>query len=227
MSQKINPTSLRIGQQFSWNITFQNYGKSLMQLMHYHSNFFFFLFLTQKLKNQNLLLANPKFCVFPSKFRITKIAVRLNSANKYENDIKFLLSLPSLLYWLPKNSVLIIFLSSSFCSAQILASYFTFLLEKNIIFRRAVTILVNFLETQIKKQKIVYLKFGLKKIKLKGFKIKLSGRFENTKNQMTKKLEYNIGSLSLLSISSYVEFCSLNIYSKLGVCNFKIWLFYS
>ena len=85
---------------------------------------------------------------------------------------------------------------------------------------------MHLLVLQLNSAKILTSKTGLKVLKFKGFKLKLSGRFEESKNQMSKTLEQTSGSISLLSTSSYIEFSTLNINSKLGVCNIKIWLFY-
>nr|WQF69670.1 ribosomal protein S3 [Ceramothamnion sp.] len=227
MSQKINPTSFRIGQQLSWNIVHQSYGKKLLNSSLDIFKLGFFLFLFNRL-SKYLVSNSFNFCVLPHKFFIVTLLTHLNVTKKklfLEKHTYCVLT--KFKNWYPIESNFLFFVSSNeFCSAQAISFYFNILVKEKIIFRKALLILINLLTSQLQTKKIIYSKFGVKKIKFKGFKVKLTGRFENSKNQMSKNMEHIVGSLSLLSIESYTEFSELNIYSKLGVCNFKIWLFY-
>lgn len=70
--------------------------------------------------------------------------------------------------------------------------------------------------------KFSYFKYGFKKVYLKGFKIRLSGRFEGSKTQMAKSVEYTIGSLPLTCLNSYVEFKKKELFTKSGICGLQI-----
>nr|YP_009295190.1 ribosomal protein S3 [Dasya binghamiae]AOH77202.1 ribosomal protein S3 [Dasya binghamiae] len=74
--------------------------------------------------------------------------------------------------------------------------------------------------------KISLCKKGPQKLILKGYKITLSGRFENTKNPMSKTYTTKNGFITLTSLNNNIDFISKNLYTKLGICNIKIWLFY-
>jgi|GEM_PF-5891287 len=74
--------------------------------------------------------------------------------------------------------------------------------------------------------KISYFKKGPFRIKLIGFKIRLAGRFDNSRNQMAKITKYNSGSLSLSTLKNKVEYSKNEIFTKFGTCGFQIWLFY-
>nr|YP_011017824.1 ribosomal protein S3 [Pseudoceramium tenerrimum]WQF69700.1 ribosomal protein S3 [Pseudoceramium tenerrimum]WQF69736.1 ribosomal protein S3 [Pseudoceramium tenerrimum] len=220
MAQKTNPTSVKLGQQFPWFITYQGYGKSLRNLPYYYYltlNFSFFC---------SQLQSTAKYFNVYFTSKTTTFTINLISNNSEQN--LFLKQANATIPKLFKKSTVQYFVIVSQLDFAVNISFlFKFLIEQKIMFRKATLILKKLLKLQLGKTKLVYLKFGVKKVKLHGFKFSLTGRFENTKNQMSKKIEYSEGSLSLISIQSETEFFTLNIYSKLGVCNFKIWLFYN
>ena len=88
------------------------------------------------------------------------------------------------------------------------------------------SMVVLILKQQVGQTKLIISKAGLKKIILKGFKVVIVGRFENSKTQMARRVSYKFGLLSLLSLNSFVEFSNIDVNSPLGTYNFKIWLFY-
>ena len=169
----------------------------------------------------NTLFSNSNFIIHPHQFCITMHFLNFDQKKqlKLDTGVSNLILIQNSH---SKISKLNFFVISNFCSAQLITFYFNYLVQQNIIFRKAVLVLVSTLILKINSFKVIYSKFGLKKLKLKGFKLKLSGRFENSKNQMSKKLEQTVGVLSLLSLNSYIEFFDLNICSKLGTCSFKI-----
>ena len=59
-----------------------------------------------------------------------------------------------------------------------------------------------------------------------GYKIKLSGRVENTKNQMAKNITYKFGKVSLVTLNNQLDFISKTIFTKLGTYSLSIWLYY-
>ena len=78
------------------------------------------------------------------------------------------------------------------------------------------------LESQINSNKICYFKSGILTVKLKGYKIRLSGRLEGSKTQMAKSIEQVEGSLPLTSIKNYVEYKKAEIYTKSGICGIQV-----
>nr|AHX02447.1 ribosomal protein S3 [Plocamium cartilagineum] len=113
-----------------------------------------------------------------------------------------------------------------FSTVYLISNYFCYLLNENMSFSKILWILIRFLEKNLNTYKIMYSKKGPIKMILKGFKIKLVGRFHNTRNPMAKSIEYNMGSLSLISLKNQVEFSKTEVMTKLGVCGLHIWLFY-
>nr|YP_011017797.1 ribosomal protein S3 [Campylaephora sungminbooi]WQF69643.1 ribosomal protein S3 [Campylaephora sungminbooi] len=219
MAQKINPTSIKIGQQSPWITTYQTYGKSLFFFSYFHTSYFSHIFLLSSLNN---------FAFFPNFFFLHN---KIYFFVKYDKaiNLRFPLIFTYTKNWFfntPDFKVRFFPISRNLNLASAISFYFKSLVFRKIVFRKILLILINLLSNQLKSSKLVYTKFGVKKVKLKGFKLRLVGRFENSKNQMSKKIEYSEGSLSLLSVNSFNEFFSLNIYSKLGVCNFKVWLFF-
>jgi ribosomal protein S3 len=83
------------------------------------------------------------------------------------------------------------------------------------------------LNSHLNTKKVVYNNKGPIVLKLKGFKLRASGRLDNIRNQMSKTSNQTGGSLPLSQLNSYVEYCSFNIHTKSGVNNLKVWLFYT
>lgn len=69
-------------------------------------------------------------------------------------------------------------------------------------------------------------KNGLKNKILCGFKVQLKGRFESTKNSMSKTVNFKVGKINSTNLNSSINFLSYTFYTKLGLSNLKIWLFY-
>lgn len=65
-------------------------------------------------------------------------------------------------------------------------------------------------------------KKGIYKKKLIGFKIQLKGKFEITKNAMSKKLLINYGKLRSTTLKNHIIFCEHTFFSKLGSSNLKM-----
>nr|WAX04110.1 Ribosomal protein S3 [Polysiphonia sp.] len=68
---------------------------------------------------------------------------------------------------------------------------------------------------------------GLKPKKFVGFKIQLRGRYELTKNAMSKSTNINVGKTNSTNLKLNIIFINYLFYTKLGVSSLKIWLFYS
>lgn len=224
MAQKINPTSARLGKKLFWTSLFQNYGKKLFKYSNYHFVIWFSLFLVKSLQKNIILTSSLTFLssattlvfISPTLKAFEKIQVKRFHKNLVERQS----------WWSSPTTVLLFLNSSSVKSAQFITSYFHFLITGNFFFRKALTVIIMLLEQQIGHKKLIMSSSGFKKIVLKGFRIAVTGRFENSKTQMSKKLYHKSGSLSLLSLNSFVEYSSVVINSPLGVYNLKVWLFY-
>lgn len=59
-----------------------------------------------------------------------------------------------------------------------------------------------------------------------GFKMQLKGRFEITKNSMSKKFLVKFGKISSTTLVDYIVFYEHIFFSKLGLSSLKICLFY-
>nr|YP_009515535.1 ribosomal protein S3 [Montagnia macrospora]AVK39481.1 ribosomal protein S3 [Montagnia macrospora] len=225
MAQKINPTSTRLGKQVFWKSIFQTYGKTLNNFSFFH---FFILYITSlstSLQEKNIFLIT-NFIFLPSSSLVI-FTVPLPNLTEKIHFQSLLNTLRSYKYWWSLKSTLLTYFSlNSTKSAQFITSYFKFLIIENFLFRKALSVIIFSLKQQIGHTKVVVSKLGFKKITLKGFKIVLVGRFENSKTQMSRKLDYRFGSLALLSLNSFVEFSGISVNSPLGVYNLKVWLFY-
>ena len=65
-------------------------------------------------------------------------------------------------------------------------------------------------------------KNGLEQKSLKGFKIQLKGRFEPTKNSMSKSLTVKKGKINSMKLNDSIIFINQIFYTKLGLSNLKI-----
>jgi hypothetical protein len=99
-------------------------------------------------------------------------------------------------------------------------------LLKNVSLKKALKDVAKLITIQLNSKKILYTSKGPLTFKLQGFKIKSSGRFDNSRNQMSKTIKYTKGSLPLSKLNSYVEYSHKDIHTKSGVCSVHIWLFY-
>lgn len=220
MAQKINPTSVRLGKKLFWKFLFQNYGQKLCKYSEYHLAIWFSLFLVKTLQKQNIILTS-NFAFLPSAISAIFIAPTINSQ---QNLLGVLACRQA---WWPSNKIFLLFCNSnSTKSALFITSYFKHLIQVNFFFRKALVIITKILEQQLEQQKLIVTNSGLQRIVLKGFRLTLVGRFENTKTQMSKKLCHKSGLLSLNSLNSFVEYSSATVDSPLGVYNLKVWLFY-
>lgn len=65
-------------------------------------------------------------------------------------------------------------------------------------------------------------KNGLEQKLLKGFKIQLKGRYEVTKNSMSKSLIIKKGKVNSMKLDNNIAFMNQVLYTKLGLSNLKI-----
>lgn len=229
MAQKLNPKSIRLGITQLWNIFVQPYGSNykilILFFFNYLKSWFFFFKIFSKNKifinsiefwhtNSNLLIK-----VYTNKFNFKYYS------NKYLKKIIYIL-----FYWFYFNKFIKIYFYTNnlkFYTSSLLLTYLEHLYKNlNYTPKKIIAILSLLLKKISTQNKITLSKKGPLKLKLKGYKIILNGRFENSKNQMAKKLIIKHGSLKLISINNYIDFSNKNFHTKLGACNIKLWLFY-
>nr|YP_009546240.1 ribosomal protein S3 [Gelidium gabrielsonii]AYO27588.1 ribosomal protein S3 [Gelidium gabrielsonii] len=230
MAQKTNPTGLRLGINQVWDSTVQNYGKNHKVYTDFlKKRFLFNHFFKQHsefrdigLFSQNYLTLkyasncidftyNAKILQIDSNlFKIStkKIQLILKNINVVESNVK------------------LFYTSKSVFTSNLLAIYGVYLFKQNITLKKIITNLTLFLKNQLEVKKIIYLKNAPRELKLIGFKVRISGRFENTRNRMAKTYEQSVGSISMVCLKNIIEFHNQTIYTKLGTCSLQIWLVY-
>jgi len=226
MSQKINPTSNKLGILKLWKYNFQNYGrnfKNYTKFIHYQN--FIFNYLNHFQNKYNLVIED--ICIVRTFHRATvKVFIHdfqeLKTLKNKANLIKTFscwLNCPITLNIYKKNN-----LSNS---AVLLSNYINYLfLQKSSTPKKILQIIYKILQEHTSKVKIIYTIHGIKIFKLKGFKIEVSGCFESSRSQMAKTLKCNFGSVSLTKLKGYVDYSNNILFTKFGSCGFKIWLFY-
>nr|YP_010199511.1 ribosomal protein S3 [Gracilaria baiana]UAD89369.1 ribosomal protein S3 [Gracilaria baiana] len=228
MTRKVNPISLKLGITQVWDSTIQNYNK-----LDYYYTFSFLKqlqienIISKILKINQFLVNDKEFCYFNNKLflNIYIIDIVSNQSDRYLSLIQKLSKLISnwfsleiclriykRIYWITTSSLVI--------------SYASYLFEQNKNPNKILWQICTFLNRHHYHSKIICSTKGIRVIYLKGFKVRLVGRFDNTKSQMAKSIEQSSGSLSLVSFNNHVEFAQKNLYTKLGSCGLQIWLFY-
>ena len=227
MAQKINPISLRLGLTQVWDSTLQNYGKLYSNYtVILHKQLQIYQLLTQLFKLNNFILGTKQFNNSENSIKLTIFYSDLIYHPTLNKNTSTNL-LKSLLAW-HGNGALIRFYSKPkwFSTTNLIFNYTWFLLKQNVSFNKIFWNLCRTLKTQIKSRKILYSTCGPIIGELQGFRICLSGRFDNSRNQMAKTIKYKVGSLPLTNLQSYVEFTNSEVYTKLGTCGVQLWLFY-
>nr|YP_009317486.1 ribosomal protein S3 [Gelidium galapagense]AOX48938.1 ribosomal protein S3 [Gelidium galapagense] len=230
MAQKTNPIGLRLGINQVWDSTVQNYGRYHKIYTNFVKKQFLFNYLLKhhfELRNASLLSQN----YLTLKYASSCIDFTHNTKILQTND-NFSKNLTEEIQLALKNINTVEANVKLFCTpkytftANLLAIYAVYLSEQNLTLKKIITNLTLFLKCQLKTRKIVYLKNAPQELKLIGFKVRISGRFENTRNRMAKSYEQSVGSLSMVRLKNIIEFHNQTIYTKLGVCNLQIWLIY-
>lgn len=232
MSQKINPISYRLGLSQRWFKNFQLYGKNLYFFNFYHLNYLlFFIFLSKNFYKQKVFCFKTESWLSKSIFYISFHLIDSQKKLKkfYEQNLTSIMN-----FWASNensNSLKLRFFNYSydFCSNLFFNSYIDYLFkELKYKPKKIVGFLLFFLMKKLNKSNLILLtKFGPKKFLLKGFKLQLSGRFDlSSKTEMSKMFKIKIGKITSTNFNSTIDFINKPIYTKLGVCNFKIWLFY-
>lgn len=228
MAQKINPISFRLGITQVWNSTIQVYGKSFniyflilqkqIQIQEYLIRFF---------QLNNFLLNYQEWKIHKNKIFLN-VYYSLSFYSKTTRNLLFLKQLSELISrWFSNEIFIRFYLKPQWSStSNLIVAYTQYLLEQKTTPKKIIWNLCKFLKAYMKSTKISYFKFGVLKTSLTGFKIRLSGRFDDS-NQMAKKFEQTVGSLSLTNLESFIEYSNKEIPTKSGICGIQVWLFYS
>lgn len=231
MAQKINPISFRLGVIQVWKSTLQTYGKSFKQ----YSKIFQKYSQIQKLLNKvfyksDFLLNHQEWKIFNNKIHLSIFYTKLvKSKYKKMKYKKFYKTMSIILkQWFSLDIIAHLYLNLEVTkpTTTLFILYTQNLLLQNKAPKKILWNLCKILENYLNVVKISFFKSGPLKIILKGFKIRLTGRIEGSKNQMAKSIEQSVGSLTLAKINSYVEYESKDLYTKSGICGIQIWLFY-
>nr|YP_004062216.1 ribosomal protein S3 [Plocamiocolax pulvinata]ADR03232.1 ribosomal protein S3 [Plocamiocolax pulvinata] len=228
MAKKINPISLRLGIIQVWNFLLQNYDREFNNYaIILHKYLQLKLFLKLFFSKYKFFISHMDFWCYHHFIFLNIYYTNIDFLVK-KKFIKYLLNIVNIIKkkFLLKIKIRLYYKIEYFSTVHLISNYFCYLLEKNFSFSKILWVLMRFLEKNLNTYKIMYSKNGPIKMVLKGFKIKLVGRFKNTRNPMAKSVEYNVGSLSLISLKNQVEFSKTEVMTKLGVCGLHIWLFY-
>nr|WDA66166.1 ribosomal protein S3 [Lithothamnion corallioides] len=225
MSQKINPISNKLGTSQTWNITFSKYGKNFKCYNKFlYKQFKVLFYIHYLLKKKGFFLDNVKIYFTNRNVFINIFIFNLNSISTLSKT-NYLLKVIS--YWLMIPITLNFYRKFSLTnSAFLLSNYVLSLVIQGISPKKLLQNVYIILKEQVTKSKLVYTTQGIKKIILKGFKLKFSGCFEMSRNQMAKTVQCNFGSLPLTKLNGYIEYSNNTLYTKFGSCGLKIWLFY-
>jgi len=228
MSQKIKPSSLRLGLIQLWDVEHQTYGSTLKRrtkdLFKYINTF---VYIKKMISLDHYLIHNLKLSHdYKSIIFIVSIATKNYKKKKIVINIFLYLSF----YFLNNINLKIIFYNNIKRSYTTLfyKCYINYLFYKlNYSPRKIINILSRLLKNQIGVNKIIDSSKGPVNLKLMGYKLILKGRFENTKNQMAKKMNLSNGSVKLTTLDNYIDYIDVDLYTKLGICTIKIWIFYA
>ena len=226
MSQKINPISFRLGLFQVWNDTIPTYNKksdfNLLNQKYTLENYLNSLLLKAGIyvgnftwivsSNKVLLLityADPK----EASFQPSNVLQHLNDITRKVLGVS--------------SSVYLIRHTSWSSSAELIKSYLRAEDNQTLPIKNVLRNASKVIFSQLGTKKSMYTSKGPLTLQLSGFKFKLSGRFDNSRNQMTKTVKYGKGSLPMPSINTYSEYSHTHIYTKSGVCGLGIWLTYT
>lgn len=228
MAQKINPISFRLGKFQVWGLILQNYGKTCKfysQILHKQLKVFRYLNRVFYFNNLSLNYIE---------WSITKNKIYLNIYGSHLLNVKFfnftdfqkeILLTTSQLLFLPIYPRFY-FKTAWYSVSDLLVFYICYLTKQDHSLHKIINNVEKILNSSLNLVKISYFKNGPTKMKLIGFKIRLAGRFENTRNQMAKVTKSSLGLQSLTSLQYYTEYSNKEIFTKFGTCGLQIWLFY-
>jgi hypothetical protein len=225
MSQKINPISFRLGLSQVWNNTFQLYGKNLPSYISFlYLKLTLYNYLRRYLDSKQVFLGSLYWFILKDKVVLLIIYESCLNSNLLKLE-KLNLLLHFLTNW---NLKLYLLKQTSWVNTpSLIISYILYNRKKNFSLKKILKRVTFILNSHLNSKKIVYNIKGPIFLRLKGFKIKISGRFDNTRNQMSKTLSNSGGNLPLSKLNSYIEYHNSKIYTNSGLNNLQVWLFYT
>lgn len=228
MTKKINPISLRLGLSQVWEIAIQSYGK-------FNSCYVKFIFKQLQIeKTINRIIYSNKFLIHDQEFWYIENKLLLNiyftelSTNHLDKYLSLIKKLSKVIFnwFLVKICIKIYKRTNLITTTNLITNYALYLFAQNKNPNKVLWQICLFLKKHLNSYKIVYSTRGIRLIYLKGFKVRIVGRFDNTKSQMAKSIQQSSGPMSLVSLKNHVEFIQETLYTKLGSCGLQIWLFY-
>lgn len=226
MAQKINPVSTRFGSIRLWNLILQNYGKSTYNFAFY-KGLQFRSIINRTFASSHLILVGKELWFYNNEFFLNIHFIDKTTKHPkfypflFDNILKVFFKWPAM-----KAYSRIYMRTNQVLTSKLLTNYGKYLSRSSTNFNKILWKLHQFSENHLNERKIIYSKKGLRFIYLKGFKIRLVGRFNNSRSQMTKNIQQDLGLQSLASLKNYVEFSQDEIYTKSGSCGLQVWLFY-
>lgn len=227
MAQKTNPIGLRLGINQVWDSTIQNYGKK-------HK--FYINFLKKELLLNHFFFqhfkSNANVGVFARKCFVAKYTYN-NADFIYNSKISQLnnsltdqtqLTLNNISDF--NTNIKLFYVIKPIFTANLFVNYAKYLFDQNLSLKKIINNLTLFLKHQLQIKTTFRLKNATKELNLIGFKLKVSGRFRNTRNRMAGSYEQSVGPLSLVCLKNVIEFHNQTIHTKLGASSLQIWLIY-
>ena len=220
MAQKTNPISLRLGKNQVWGSSLQNYGKTkTINFKFFHIQLHILKYLNRISYFNNLSLNRIEWSVSKNRIYLNIYSSHIVSSenfnfHKYKKEI-----LETINQFIFLNIFIRFYFKKSWYSiSELIFFYIQYLIKKDFSLKKIIVNINKIFKNCLNLEKISYLKDGPTKLKLVGFKIRLAGRFENSRNQMAKVTKCSSGLLSLTSLQYYTEYVKflnlLCIYSK-------------
>lgn len=226
MSQKINPISFRLGLFQVWNTTMATYSKKT-DFYYLHKKKLLENYLKAFFVKENIYLGNTSWVISPKKASLVVIC-----SESFKSSIQIKTTLKKLNILLNKVfkilfDVYLIKHSLWSSSSELIKRYVLFNVNQNLPLKSILKNTSKLISNQLGTKKVLYTIKGPLNFELQGFKYQLSGRFDNSRNQMTKTIKYTEGTLPMPSMRIYVEYSQTHIHTKSGVCGLHIWLTYT
>lgn len=226
MSQKINPLSNKLGVIKTWNYESSKYGrtfKNYIKLIQFQKQRFNYL--NHTCMNYDLLIESVRIIemIHHTFFNVSAMHLKKSYPFKEKKPL-----LDTIRYWSGSQALLTFYKSENIGSTALLINNYIvhLFLKKSYSPKKILQLIYNILRNQAVSAKIKYTINGIKIIRLKGFKLEISGCFESSRSQMAKMIKCNFGTTPLTKLNGYIDYSTNTIFTKFGSCGFKIWLFY-
>lgn len=226
MSQKISPTSNKLGITKIWDHGFSKYGQNFKNYVKFiYPRNYIFNYISQLCLKYDLLIENINIFQTVSNSNIEVFVVSLKDLYKFNIEKRYL-SVVSI--WINSSFNLSFYKNLNINRSSLLINNYIFYLFFNKLSspKKVLQFVFKVLKNQKKKIQIKYTSKGIKVIELKGFKIEITGCFESSRSQMAKIIKCNFGTIPLTKLNGYVDYSKKTLFTKFGSCGLKVWLFY-